>query len=120
MKEIREMFNISYFDKEELSLEKHCDTYFEIENDILDVLRKYDIDFVLAETEAVKDLQKQNTELKEDNFKLQARSDRVINNWNKLKEWLKEVQINGIDIDEWTIIEIRNKIGEIEKGGINE
>ena len=32
-------------------------------------------------------LQKQNTELKKENFKLQARSDRFINYWNKLKEW---------------------------------
>ena len=29
-------------------------------------------------------------ELKEENFKLQARSDRFINYWNKLKEWLEE------------------------------
>ena len=39
---------------------------------------------------------------------------KYINNWNELKEWLKKLQINAVNIDEWTIIEVRNKIEEIE------
>lgn len=66
MNEIRETLNISYFDKEELSLKEHCDTYTKIKNDILNLLKKYDIEFVLAETEAIKDLQQENQSLKEE------------------------------------------------------
>ena len=57
-------------------------------------------------------LQKQNTELKEENFKLQARSDRVINNWNKLKEWLEEyIETN----EKWYSSELSNHDKEYYK-----
>ena len=36
-------------------------------------------------------------------------------NWNELKKWLEEVQINSPDIDEWTIMEVRSKMQELEK-----
>ena len=42
------------------------------------------------------------------------------NNWNELKEWLKQIQINAVYIDEWTIIVVRNKVEEIESRNNNE
>lgn len=76
------------------------------------------------------ELSKQNTELKEDNFKLQARSDRFINYRNKLKEWLEEmineIKTNDIyDRTEYQCTQIATlestlaKMQEIE-GGMNE
>ena len=64
MKNIREMFNISYFDNKELSLKEHCDIYSNIKKELVSILNKYDIKYVLAETEVIKDLSKENQELK--------------------------------------------------------
>ena len=64
MKNIREMFNISYFDNKELSLKEHCDIYSNIKKELISILNKYDIKYVLAETEVIKDLSKENQELK--------------------------------------------------------
>ena len=64
MKDVREMFNISYFDNKELSLKEHCDIYSHIKRELISILNKYDIKYVLAETEAIKDLSKENQELK--------------------------------------------------------
>lgn len=64
MKDVREMFNISYFDNKELSLKEHCDIYSNIKKELISILNKYDIKYVLAETEVIKDLSKENQELK--------------------------------------------------------
>ena len=64
MKDVREMFNISYFDNKELSLKEHCDIYSNIKRDLISILNKYDIKYVLAETEVIKDLSKENQKLK--------------------------------------------------------
>ena len=65
MKDVREMFNISYFDNKELSLKEHCDIYSNIKKELISILNKYDIKYVLAETEVIKDLSKENQELRE-------------------------------------------------------
>ena len=65
MNEIREMINISYFDNKNTTLKEHCDIYSNIKKEVLDILNKYDIKYVDAETEAVKDLVKENQQLKE-------------------------------------------------------
>ena len=59
MNKEKELINISYFDNQELSIKEHCDTYRKIVNEITNILRKYDIKFVLGETEVCKDLQHQ-------------------------------------------------------------
>ena len=64
MKDVREMFNISYFDNKELSLKEHCDIYSNIKRELISILNKYDIKYVLAETEVIKDLSKENQSLK--------------------------------------------------------
>lgn len=66
MNEIREMINISYFDNKNTTLKEHCDIYSNIKKEVLDILNKYDIKYVVAETEAVRDLVKENQQLKED------------------------------------------------------
>ena len=65
MKNTREMLNISYFDNKELSLKEHCDIYSNIKRELISILNKYDIKYVLAETEVIKDLQQENKQLKE-------------------------------------------------------
>lgn len=65
MNEIREIINISYFDNKNITLKEHCDIYSNIKKEVLDILNKYDIKYVVAETEAVKDLVKENQQLKE-------------------------------------------------------
>ena len=65
MKDVREMFNISYFDNKELSLKEHCDIYSNIKKDVISILNKYDIKYVLAETEVIKDLSIENQKYKE-------------------------------------------------------
>ena len=65
MNEIREMINISYFDNKNTTLKEHCDIYSNIKKEVLDILNKYDIKYVVAETEAVRDLVKENQQLKE-------------------------------------------------------
>lgn len=68
----------------------------------------------------ITNLQKQNTELKEENFKLQARSDRFINYWNKLKEWLEEEsKLKGSETAYLYYGRTLHKMQEIE-GGMNE
>ena len=64
MKDIREMLNIAYFDNKELSLKEHCDIYSNIKKELISILNKYDIKYVLAETEVIKDLSKENQKLK--------------------------------------------------------
>ena len=59
-------------------------------------------------------LESNNRAMQEEMCRTWKKYDKVINNWNELKEWLKEIQINGVNIDEWTIIEVRNKVEEIE------
>lgn len=66
MNEIREMINISYFDNKNTTLKEHCDIYSNIKKEVLDILDKYDIKYVVADTEAVRDLVKENQQLKED------------------------------------------------------
>ena len=59
MNKERELINISYFDNQELSIKEHYDMYRKIVMEITNILRKYDIKFVLAETEVCKDLKHQ-------------------------------------------------------------
>ena len=66
MNEIREMINISYFDNKSTTRKEHCEIYSNIKKEVLDILNKYDIKYVVAEAEAVKDLVKENQQLKED------------------------------------------------------
>lgn len=66
MNEIREMINISYFDNKKTTLKEHCDIYSNIKKEVLDILDKYDIKYVVADTEAARDLVKENQQLKED------------------------------------------------------
>lgn len=65
MNEIREMINISYFDNKNTTLKEHCDIYSNVKKEVLEILNKYDIKYVVAETEAVRDLVKENQQLKE-------------------------------------------------------
>lgn len=65
MNEIKEIINISYFDNKNTNLKEHCDIYSNIKKEILEILNKYDIKYVVAETEAVRDLVKENQQLKE-------------------------------------------------------
>lgn len=65
-------------------------------------------------------LYKINKDRLEANQRLLKENQKLKDNWNKLKEWLEKTQINKVDIDEWTIIQVRDKMQEIEKGGMNE
>lgn len=78
MKDVREMFNISYFDNKELSLKEHCDIYSNIKKELISILNKYDIKYVLAETEVIKDLSKENQSLKKENKQLKDRINKAI------------------------------------------
>lgn len=64
MKDIREMMNISYFDNKELSLKEHCDIYSNIRKDLISILNKYDIKYVVTDTESIRDLSSENKKLK--------------------------------------------------------
>ena len=64
MKDIREILNISYFDNKELNLKEHCNIYSNIKKDLISILNKYDIKYVVADTELIRDLSKENQELK--------------------------------------------------------
>lgn len=80
MKDIREMLNISYFDNKELSLKEHCDIYSNIKKDLISILNKYDIKYVIADTESIRDLSKENKTLKKqieelNRFKFSYRKD---------------------------------------------
>lgn len=70
------------------------------------VVDKQTYNLLLPLGKMIEELEKENQSLKD--------------NWNKLKEWLEETQINKIDIDEWTIIQVRDKMQEIEKGDSDE
>ena len=63
MKDIREILNISYFDNKELNLKEHCNIYSNIKKDLISILNKYDIKYVVADTELIRDLSKENKEL---------------------------------------------------------
>lgn len=65
MNEVREIINISYFDNKNTTLKEHCDIYSNIKKEVLNILNKYDIKYVVAETEAIRDLVKENQQLKE-------------------------------------------------------
>lgn len=65
MNEIREMINISYFDNKNTTLKEHCDIYSNIKKEVLEILNKYDIKYVVVDTESVRDLVKENEQLKE-------------------------------------------------------
>ena len=45
---------------------------------------------------------------------LQRENKQLQNNWNELKAWLIDIQINGLLNDAWTIIQVRDKMQEIE------
>jgi len=78
--------------------------------------------------ERIEELNKKLQEEKEENKKLKEEYKNEIDenlklselwcksrtNWSELKEWLKEIHLNGCYIDEFTIIEVRNKVEEIE------
>lgn len=65
MNEIREMINISYFDNKNTTLKEHCNIYSNIKKEVLEILNKYDIKYVVVDTESVRDLVKENEQLKE-------------------------------------------------------
>lgn len=90
----------------------HNELSFEINQELIHLMKR------------IIEIQKQNTELKEDKFKLQARSDRVINNWNKLKEYMTKEQarivIENTNEDEFVYTDLLIKMQELEKGGMND
>lgn len=102
MKDVREMFNISYFDSKELSLKEHCDIYSNIKKELISILNKYDIKYVLAETEVIKDLSKENQELKK---QLEENKDKI--------NWYENFEINK------TIDKLRIKHNNQQKEFIN-
>jgi len=59
-----ECINLYYFDKnEKLSAKQHCDMYLNIKKDILAIATHYPIDFVIAGTEVVNNLQQEKENL---------------------------------------------------------
>lgn len=93
MKDIREMFNISYFDNKELSLKEHCDIYSNIRKDLISILNKYDIKYVVADTESIRDLSKENKSLKK---QLEDANEKIIllQASEPMLEWKKELEEN--------------------------
>lgn len=93
MKDIREMFNISYFDNKELSLKEHCDIYSNIRKDLISILNKYDIKYVVADTESIRDLSKENKSLKK---QLEEANENIIllKASEPMLEWKKELEEN--------------------------
>ena len=55
----------------------------------------------------IEDLEKLNTTITMEN-------ERLNNIINELEKWLKEEQVNSVDLDEWTIIQVRDKIEELK------
>ena len=109
MNEIREMINISYFDNKNTTLKEHCDIYSNIKKEVLDILNKYDIKYVVAETEVIKDLSKENQELKKQLEKkyekvgtltgelLYEENTKLINQQKEFIEWL-EAKIKNYEL----------------------
>lgn len=88
MKDIREILNISYFDNKELNLKEHCNIYSNIKKDLISILNKYDIKYVVADTELIRDLSKENKELKKQLEELElivtlSKKRNLINKFNK-------------------------------------
>lgn len=88
MKDIREILNISYFDNKELNLKEHCNIYSNIKKDLISILNKYDIKYVVADTELIRDLSKENKELKKQLEELESivglrQKRNLINKFNK-------------------------------------
>lgn len=103
MKDIREMFNISYFDNKELSLKEHCDIYSNIRKDLISILNKYDIKYVVADTESIRDLSKENKSLKKQleeldkklfftKNELEMRQKSIDNKLNQQKEFIEYLE----------------------------
>lgn len=136
MKDIREMFNISYFDNKELSLKEHCDIYSNIRKDLISILNKYDIKYVVADTESIRDLSKENQLLKKqleeiNKFKFSYRKDEtkippiirkqkdveIIKNLeNQQKEFIKwlEDEIKRINPKDLDIGELNLRLNDIK------
>lgn len=57
---------------------------------------------------------KYNDRLVKENKELYKEIERLNNIINELEKWLKEEQINSVDLDEWTIIQVRDKITELK------
>ena len=110
MKDIREMLNISYFDNKELSLKEHCDIYSNIKKDVISILNKYDIKYVIANTESIRDLSSKNRELKKQLEEYKRLGFKHLNDkCNKLENQQKEF-----------ISYLENCINELKKESMNE
>ena len=107
MKDIREILNISYFDNKELNLKEHCNIYSNIKKDLISILNKYDIKYVVADTELIRDLSKENKELKK---QLQQKEDII----NKIKKYLREneKEYGSLEENEKIILQILDNKGE--------
>lgn len=115
MKDVREMFNISYFDNKELSLKEHCDIYSNIKRDLISILNKYDIKYVLAETEVIKDLSKENQSLKK---QLEENKDKI--NWYEnfeINKTIDKLRIKHNNQQKEFISYLENEIYSIEPKG---
>ena len=54
------------------------------------------------------------------NVDLKLEIERLNNIINELEKWLEKEQVNSVDLDEWTIIQVRDKILELKGDSSNE
>ena len=62
----------------------------------------------------------QNCKLVEQSQDLIKERDKYKNIVEDLEKWLENIQINDSEIDEWTIIQVRDKILELKEGNKDE
>lgn len=78
---IEEFICISYYDTEDLPIDRHCIKYRNIKYDIQEVLeRTDDIDYVISDSKTTRNLLKENAKLKERILTLEETIRRANNN----------------------------------------
>ena len=85
-KSMEEIIAISYFDTDNMDIKNHVDRYFEIKRDIINVLNKYNVMWVLTDTNGFNNKDKE--------------IERLNNIINELEKWLKyEINKSGFEQD---------------------
>ena len=95
---IEEIIAISYFDTDNIDIKNHVDRYFEIKRDIINVLNKYNVMWVLTDTNGFNNKDKE--------------IERLTSNWNELKQFINTNCF--YDGDTITYEELMNEIMYLE------
>ena len=113
-KSMEEIISISYFDTDNMDIKNHVDRYFEIKRDIINVLNKYNVMWVLTDTNGFNNKDKEIERLNNIINELEKEIDRLLERQYESERFAKEQGFDTYLPAKENLLCIKNKLQKLK------